>query len=375
MKYIDEYRDPLLARGLLSTLERLAEKIGRPVTIMEVCGSHTFAIARFGLRDCLPPSLRLISGPGCPVCVTSASDIDGILYLAKQYKATIATFGDMLRVPGTGGVSLQQLRAGGAKVEVISSAIDAMKMAEAQPDQQFILLGIGFETTAPTVAATVMACRRKGIGNLSVFSVLKTIPQAIRTLIDDPELNIDGFLCPGHVSTITGAGIYELIPRAHRAAVITGFEPVDILEGLSMILRQLAEGRFEVAVQYGRGVRLQGNPRARSVMNEVFEEVDAEWRGLGVIPGSGLALRGSFADFDTRRRFPIPVLPSAEAKGCECGSILRGVKSPDKCPLFRKVCHPANPVGPCMVSAEGTCAAYYKYYGKSLINAEGVEET
>jgi hydrogenase expression/formation protein HypD len=368
MKYIDEYRDPLLSRGLLSTLEGLIKRIGRPVTIMEICGSHTFAIARFGLRDCLSSSLRLISGPGCPVCVTSAADIDGMLYLAKHHQVTIATFGDMLRVPGTGGVSLQQLRAGGARVETISSAMEALKMAETNPDQQFILLGIGFETTAPTVAATVMACRRKGIANLSVFSVHKTIPQAIRALIDDRSLNIDGFFCPGHVSTITGAGIYDLIPQAHRAAVITGFEPVDILEGLGMILGQLAEARFEVAVQYERGVRPQGNHRARAVMNEVFTAVDAEWRGLGVIPGSGLALRDSFADFDARRRFPIPVLPSAAAKGCECGSILRGVKSPDECPLYRKVCHPANPLGPCMVSAEGTCAAYYKYYGKNQTN-------
>lgn len=365
MKYIDEYRDPCLARGMLSTLEGLAGRIGRPVTIMEVCGSHTFAIARFGLRDCFPPGLSLVSGPGCPVCVTSAADIDGILYLAKQYEATIATFGDMLRVPGTGGVNLQQLRAEGARVEVISSAVDAMKMAAADPERQIILLGIGFETTAPTVAATVMSCRRKGIANLSVFSVHKTVPQALHALINDPELNIDGFLCPGHVSTITGAGIYELIPQARRAAVITGFEPVDILEGLAMILGQLAHDRFEVAIQYGRGVRSEGNPRARAVMNEVFAEVDAEWRGLGVIPGSGLAFRDSFADFDARRRFPVPVLPSAEAKGCECGSILRGVKSPDKCPLFRKVCHPANPLGPCMVSAEGTCAAYFKYYGRN----------
>jgi len=361
MKYIDEYRNPDLVRSLLDAVSSLAAGIGREVSLMEICGTHTHAIGRYGIRRLLPKNLRLISGPGCPVCVTSVADVDRALYLTGLPDVMFATFGDMLRVPGTGGESLQRLRASGADVRIISSAADAVRFAVENPVRQVVLMGIGFETTAPTVAAAVLSARRRCVGNFSVFSVHKTVPQAIRALIEDRLLKIDGFICPGHVSIITGVEAYRMIPQAGRAAVITGFEPADIAEGILMILRQIAEGRFEVANQYTRGVKEQGNPRARDVMAEVFEPGDADWRGLGVIPGSGLRIRREYEGFDALRRFALPEIRSVEFKGCRCGEILRGVMSPDECNLFMKTCTPANPAGPCMVSGEGTCAAYYKY--------------
>jgi len=361
MKYIDEYRNPDLVRSLLDAVSSLAAGIGREVSLMEICGTHTHAIGRYGIRRLLPKNLRLISGPGCPVCVTSVADVDRALYLTGLPDVMFATFGDMLRVPGTGGESLQRLRASGADVRIISSAADAVRFAVENPVRQVVLMGIGFETTAPTVAAAVLSARRRGVGNFSVFSVHKTVPQAIRALIEDRLLKIDGFICPGHVSIITGVEAYRMIPQAGRAAVITGFEPADIAEGILMILRQVAEGRFEVDIQYARGVKEQGNPRARDVMAEVFEPSDADWRGLGVIPGSGLRIRREYEGFDALGRFALPEIRSVEFKGCRCGEILRGVMSPDECNLFMKTCTPANPAGPCMVSGEGTCAAYYKY--------------
>ncbi|HTZ40972.1 MAG TPA: hydrogenase formation protein HypD [Syntrophales bacterium] len=361
MKYIDEYRDPDLFRGLLDAVSILAAGIGREVSLMEICGTHTHAIGRYGIRKLLPKNLRLISGPGCPVCVTSIADVDKALYLAGLPDVIFATFGDMLRVPGTGGQSLQRLRAAGADVRVISSAADAVRFAVENPVRQVLLMGIGFETTAPTVAAAIRSARRKGVNNFSVFSVHKTVPQAIRALIEETDLNIDGFLCPGHVSIVTGVDAYGMIPKAGRAAVITGFEPADVMEGILMILRQIMEGRFEVAIQYVRGPRAEGNLKAREVMAEVFEPGDADWRGLGTIPASGLRLRHEFEDFDALRRFTLPDIRSIEFRGCRCGEILRGVMAPAECQLFMKACTPANPVGPCMVSSEGTCAAYYKY--------------
>jgi len=361
MKYIDEYRNPDLVRGLLDAVSILAAGIGREVSLMEICGTHTHAIGRYGIRRLLPKTLRLISGPGCPVCVTSIADVDRALCLAGLPGVIFATFGDMLRVPGTGGESLQRLRASGADVRIISSAADAVRFALENPAREVVLMGIGFETTAPTVAAAVLGARRRGAGNLSVFSVHKTVPQAIRALIEDRSLRIDGFICPGHVSVITGVEAYRMIPQAGRAAVITGFEPADIAEGILMILRQVADGRCEVAIQYTRGVKEQGNARAREIMAKVFDRGDAEWRGLGVIPGSGLLIRREYEDFDALKRFALPEIRSVEFRGCRCGEILRGVMDPAGCNLFMKGCTPANPVGPCMVSSEGTCAAYCKY--------------
>jgi hydrogenase expression/formation protein HypD len=361
MKHIDEYRDSLLARGLLKRITERAAGIGRPVTFMEVCGSHTQAIGRYGIRSLLPPGIRLISGPGCPVCVTSIRDVDAALYLAGREKVIFATFGDMMRVPGTGGANLQRLRAAGADIRVISSAMDGIALAEADGNREVLFMGIGFETTAPTVASMIRTARQRGIANLSVFSVHKVIPPALRILIADPDLVLDGFLCPGHVSMVIGSGAYAMLPESGQAAVITGFEPVDVLEGILMLLEQIESGRPEVAIQYGRAVCPEGNPRAMAMMAEVFETGDAEWRGLGKIGQSGLFIRGTYGEFDARKRFPIPELASKEIPGCACGDILRGIKEPAECSLFRRFCTPANPVGPCMVSSEGTCASRYRY--------------
>jgi hydrogenase expression/formation protein HypD len=361
MRYIDEYRDSRLARVLLQRIAERAVQIGRPVTFMEVCGSHTQAIGRYGIRSLLPPGIRLISGPGCPVCVTSIRDVDIALHLAGRENVVFATFGDMMRVPGTGGETLQRLRAGGADIRVISSAMDGIAMAQEAQTREVVFMGIGFETTAPTVASMVRTARQKNIANLSVFSVHKVVPPALRLLLADPDLKLDGFLCPGHVSMVLGSGAYAMLPGAGQAAVITGFEPIDILEGILMLLEQIAGGTREVAIQYSRAVRPEGNPRAIALMEEVFETGDAEWRGLGRIGQSGLFLRESYHGFDARKRFPIPELHSAEIPGCACGEILRGIQEPADCPLFRRLCTPTNPVGPCMVSSEGTCAARYRY--------------
>jgi len=362
MRHIDEYRDAALAKRILEAISMVAAKCKYPLTIMEICGSHTHALSRFGIRELLPEEIRLISGPGCPVCVTSIKDVDASLFLARQPGVIFTTFGDMLRVPGTGRVSLQKLRASGADIRVVSSPLDAIALAGKHIDRVVLFMGIGFETTTPAVAAAIASARKQGIMNLSVFSAHKSVPPAIDALLQDPLLQVDGFLCPGHVSTIIGAYAYKAIPEAGRAAVITGFEPVDILAGILMILEQCHEERYEVAIQYRRGVNPEGNRKARQIMMDVFEETDGYWRGLGNIPMSGLALREAYHDFDARRRFDIPPFDSVEPQDCACGDILRGIRSPEGCPLFGTVCTPLNPVGPCMVSSEGTCSAYFKYH-------------
>lgn len=361
MRFIDEYRDPRLARGLLEGIARRAERIGRPVTIMEVCGSHTQAIGRYGIRALLPPGIRLISGPGCPVCVTSVRDVDAALDLAGRAEVTLAVFGDMMRVPGTDGVTLQQLRAAGADVLVVASPLDLIPLAEACGNRDLVFVGIGFETTAPTVAAVLGSARRKGIDRLFVLSTHKIVPPALRTLLADPALKLDGFLCPGHVSTIIGAEAYAFLPEAGLAAVVAGFEPVDILEGIWMLLGEIENPSGTVGNAYRRAVRPEANARATALLAEVFALADAEWRGLGTIAGSGLVPKGPYEAFDARRRFTIPDRPSADPPGCACGEILRGIREPAECPLFGRRCTPARPVGPCMVSSEGTCAARYRY--------------
>jgi len=361
MKYLEEYRDPVLARRLLDRITAAAQRVGRPVTIMEVCGSHTQAIGRYGIRRLLPPGIRLISGPGCPVCVTSASDVDKALWLAGREGVVFTTFGDMMRVPGTDGASLQRLRASGADVRVVASAMDCLALAEKEEKREVVFMGIGFETTAPTIAAMVQTSRKRGIANLSVFSVHKIVPPALRLLVADREINLDGFLCPGHVSIILGSAAYAFLPEAGKAAIIAGFEPVDIIEGVLLLLEQLERGKPEVVIQYSRVVRPEGNPRALAVMGEVLATGDAEWRGLGTIPGSGLFFRREYEGFDAEKRFNVPEIRSEDNPGCSCGTVLKGLMDPEECPLFRRVCTPANPVGPCMVSSEGSCAAHYRY--------------
>jgi hydrogenase expression/formation protein HypD len=267
----------------------------------------------------------------------------------------------MMRVPGTGGGSLQQLRAQGSEIHIVSSASDCISLAQENPQLEIVFMGIGFETTSPTIAATVLTAQKNGLKNLTIFSVHKLIPPAIEALLADPALSIDGFLCPGHVSVIIGADAYHCIIDAGRCAVITGFEPVDVLEGIYLLLEQMQADKKEVVIQYGRGVKAEGNLKAMAMLASVFEPADARWRGLGIIPGSGLVFRDAYAAFDALQKFSVPELASEDIKGCCCGDILRGIIEPPACPLFKKVCTPQNPTGPCMVSTEGTCAAYYRY--------------
>ena len=359
MRFVDEYRDPSVVLRLRDAVHTRASQLPGPVTIMEVCGSHTWAVGRHGIRAMLPENVKLVSGPGCPVCVTPARDIDAALFLASLPRVVFATFGDMIRVPGTGGRSLQRIRAYGADIRIISSASECLCLALDYPDREVVFMGVGFETTSPTTASMVKTLRDRGIGNVSVFPSHKLIPPAMAALLEDPDLSVHGFLCPGHVSTVLGAGAYAGIPLRGRGAVIAGFEPVDILLGIYMILGQIIRGRFSVEIQYTRGVSTRGNPKAFSLMNEVFEPADSLWRGLGPIPASGLAFREEYRMFDAEDRFEIPELSSRDPEGCRCGEVLKGKIDPGACPLFGTECTPEGPVGPCMVSHEGTCAAFY----------------
>ncbi|MFH0810951.1 MAG: hydrogenase formation protein HypD [Pseudomonadota bacterium] len=358
MKYLEEYRDPEAARRLAA---RIRADSRRPVRLMEVCGTHTVGIFRHGIRNLLPETVTLISGPGCPVCVTSTTEIDQAISLAGQ-GCTVATFGDLMRVPGSRGTSLSLRKAEGADVRVVYSAFEALKLALAAPSRPVVLLAVGFETTAPTVAATLKEARRLGVKNFSIFCAHKTVPPALEALLRPGDLKIDGFICPGHVTSIIGIDPYRPLAAAHGTpCVVAGFEPVDILQTVLRLVQLIEAGRPEVEVQYRRGVAPQGNPRALATMWEVFEAVEARWRGLGSIPGSGLAPRADYRAFDAAARYDLSVPEATEPKGCACGDVLRGIITPPQCPLFGRRCDPRNPVGPCMVSSEGTCAAYYNY--------------
>lgn len=354
------FKDPALARELVGAIERFAPPEG--ATLMEVCGTHTVSIARVGVRDLMPDGIRLASGPGCPVCVTSNRDIDTVIALARIPEVTIATFGDMTRVPGSTS-SLLAEQARGRSVQIVYSPLDALELARRNPDRQIVFVGVGFETTTPLVARAVQRAAQMGLGNFTVFAAHKNMPGALEAIVADPRLKIDALILPGHVSTIIGADPYRFLAQRYGIpGVITGFEPVDVLQGIAMILRQLHEGRSEVEIAYARGVMEEGNPHAMAAIDEVFETCTAQWRGLGPIEGSGYRLRGEFAAFDAVQRFHPQVEPTVEPKGCRCGDVLRGIMTPHECPLFRKVCTPENPIGPCMVSSEGSCAAYYRYY-------------
>ena len=358
MRYVQEFRDRAAAQGLALAIGRIAS---RPVKLMEVCGTHTVSVFRHGIRGLLPPPVSMLSGPGCPVCVTTNADIDKAIALAQQPGVILATFGDMMKVPGS-YQSLQQAKADRCDVRVVYSPRDAVRLAAANGQRPLIFFAVGFETTAPTIAASVLEAERLGLANFYVFSVHKLIPPAMRALLDSGEVRIDGFICPGHVSVIIGSQPYEFIAREYGVpCVISGFEPLDILQGIEMLLRQIVVGRAEVEIQYSRGVRPEGNPLAREAMYRVFREADAGWRGLGVIPGSGLKLRPEYARFDAEAAFAVRPPPTKEHKGCICGEILRGVKTPPECPIFGSGCTPESPVGPCMVSSEGTCAGWYQY--------------
>lgn len=353
------FKDPKLARGLIETIHRLAPE---HATLMEVCGTHTVAIARNGIRDLMPEGLRLASGPGCPVCVTCNRDIDTVIALARIPNVTITTFGDMTRVPGSTS-SLLAEQAAGRSVEIVYSPLDALAFAKAHPEREVVFVGVGFETTTPLVAMAIKRAKAMGLSNFTVFAAHKNMPGALELLVGDPTLELDALILPGHVSTIIGAEPYRFLAEKYGIpGVITGFEPVDVLQGIAMLVRQLHEGRAEIEIAYARGVMPEGNPVALAAIDEVFEICTATWRGLGDIPGSGYRIRDEFANFDAVRRFEPDVEPTRDPKGCRCGDVLRARIAPNECPLFRTVCTPENPVGPCMVSSEGSCAAYYRYY-------------
>lgn len=353
------FKDPKLARGLIETIHRLAPE---HATLMEVCGTHTVAIARNGIRDLMPEGLRLASGPGCPVCVTCNRDIDTVIALARIPNVTITTFGDMTRVPGSTS-SLLAEQAAGRSVEIVYSPLDSLAFAKAHPEREVVFVGVGFETTTPLVAMAIKRAKAMGLSNFTVFAAHKNMPGALELLVGDPTLELDALILPGHVSTIIGAEPYRFLAEKYGIpGVITGFEPVDVLQGIAMLVRQLHEGRAEIEIAYARGVMPEGNPVALAAIDEVFETCTATWRGLGDIPGSGYRIRDEFANFDAVRRFEPDVEPTRDPKGCRCGDVLRARIAPNECPLFRTVCTPENPVGPCMVSSEGSCAAYYRYY-------------
>ncbi|MFC1883282.1 hydrogenase formation protein HypD [Thermodesulfobacteriota bacterium] len=358
MKYVNEYRNGAVAQSLTDKINEISRK---PIRLMEICGTHTMAIFRHGIRSLLPDSIELVSGPGCPVCVTAVEDVDRAVKLSKIPGVVLTTFGDMLRVPGTAS-SLQAEKAKGADIRMVYSTVDALKIARENPDKDVVFLGIGFETTAPTIAAAIMAASETGQQNFSVVSSHKLLPPAMAALLSGGNLAVDGFICPGHVTTIIGTSAYERVAEEYEIpCVVIGFEPVDILQGLLMLVKQIEEGRSDVEIQYVRGASAEGNPGAVKVMGKVFEPCDSKWRGLGMIPGSGLSIRTEYSTYDAGKKFDIDVPPAKEPPGCLCGDVLRGVARPPDCKLFRKVCSPRAPVGPCMVSSEGTCAAYYKY--------------
>jgi len=331
------------------------------MTLMEVCGTHTMEIHRAGLPSLLPPKLRLLSGPGCPVCVTPAPYLDTAMVMARKHGVMLATFGDMMRVPGNTG-SLSGLRSEGYPVEIVYSPLNAVELARGKPDTEVVFLAVGFETTAPAVAASVLFAQENRIRNFSILSAHKLIIPSLELLVSDPVVSIDGFILPGHVSTILGSKPYSFIAeRYHRACVITGFETSDIMQGILMLIAQIEKKEYTVEIQYRRVVKPEGNPQARACLESVFVPANTEWRGFGTIPMSGLALREDYRDFDAAVRFPVVIEDRPEPPGCLCGEILLGHSIPPECPLFGKVCLPDKPVGPCMVSSEGTCAAYYKY--------------
>ncbi|MBN1759692.1 MAG: hydrogenase formation protein HypD [Chitinispirillaceae bacterium] len=344
-------------RALISQIKKESTK---QAVIMEVCGGHTMALYRNGITALLPETIRMVSGPGCPVCVSDIRYIDHAIALAKRPDVIIATYGDLIRVPGSTS-SLEKEKASGAAIIIVWSGLEAVDIAVRNPDKKVVFLGIGFETTIPGTAIAVMEARKKKVENFFALCSHKIMPPAMTALIDE-GVRIDAYLCPGHVSTVTGSAIYEpIVSNYGKPCVVAGFEPADILQSILMIVRQIEAGQPAVEIQYTRVVHREGNPKAQSLINEVFTPADDWWRGLGVIPGSGLRLSDDYKKYDAAVMVPVTVEPTREAKGCICGSILKGLKYPADCPLFAKACTPDSPVGACMVSSEGACAAFYQY--------------
>jgi hydrogenase expression/formation protein HypD len=358
MKHVDEFRDPELAMTLV---QRIRDRSRHRVRIMEFCGTHTVAIFRHGIRELLPETIELLSGPGCPICVTANSDLDWGIALAKQADVIITTFGDMLRVPGSRS-SLEMAKAEGADVRVVYSTLDALQVARQNPTRPVVFLGIGFETTAPTVAASVVQAREEGLDNLYLLSLHKLTPPAMRAILDSGESRLDGVIGPGHVTTVIGSQAWDFLPEEYGiSCVVAGFEPLDILRGIDALVDRIESGHPGVDNVYSRSVRPEGNVMALDYMSRVYQVCPADWRGIGRIEDSGLELRDEFSYFDAAEHFRVDPGPSKEPAGCLCGDVVRGVATPPECPLYGEVCTPHYPVGPCMVSSEGTCAAYYRY--------------
>jgi hydrogenase expression/formation protein HypD len=361
MKYVDEFRDPALITAVAHEIARTVDP-NRHYRIMEVCGGHTHAIYRHGLRDVLPENVELVHGPGCPVCVLPTGRVDDGLAIAAQPNVALACFGDMMRVPGTKGTPLE-LKARGADVRMVYSPLDALKLARDDPGTHVCFFAIGFETTAPSTALTILRARELGVTNFSVFCNHVTIVPAMRAILDSPDMRLDGFVGPGHVSTITGCRPYEFVARNYgKPVVVAGFEPLDVLEAILMVLRQLRGGEAKVENQYRRIVPWDGNPAALRALATVFElRPYFEWRGLGFISQSALKLKSAFAEWDAEVRFDVPGVRVTDPRAAQCGEVLKGVLKPPQCKLFGRECNPEHPVGALMVSSEGACAAYYRY--------------
>jgi hydrogenase expression/formation protein HypD len=360
MRFIDEFRDSELAKKVVREIERIAE--GRRFRIMEICGGHTHTIYRYGLHDVLPTNVELVHGPGCPVCVLPMGKVDDAIAIAKHDGVILATFGDMMRVPGSEG-SLIDAQADGADVRMVYSPLDALKLAYQNPDRKVVFFAIGFETTAPSTAVTLLHAKRMGVRNFFVFCNHVLVVPAIKALLDSPETQLDGFIGPGHVTTVIGSKAWEFIPKEYgKGIVISGFEPLDMLQAIYMLVRQLVEGKPRVDIQYTRAVRPDGNIKAKEVMSQVFDLRDTfEWRGLGWIEKSAFKLKPEFAEFDAELHFDLPRRQVTDPKVCQCGEVLRGAILPWECKVFGTACTPEHPIGACMVSSEGACAAVYQY--------------
>lgn len=359
------YRDPVLGRQMIDAVKNQAEifvkKHGRKLNIMEVCGTHTVSVSKAGFRDTFRDYIEFISGPGCPVCVTPHEDIDYMIELAKQPNVILCTFGDMIRVPGSNS-TLAAESANGHDIQVLYSPLEALDIAESNPDKKVIFLAVGFETTTPAIAATLDMADKRQIPNYYLYTVHKVCPPVIRMLFEDPDLTVDGLMLPGHVAAVTGREALDFIASEYKMpSAITGFEPLDVLAGVYDIIRMINEDRPAVTNQYTRVVTEEGNMIAWDIINKYYRVTDSAWRGIGIIPNSGLVLRDEYAKYDAKNLFDIKVSDKHNTRGCRCGEVLSGKIKPMDCALFAKVCTPVNPVGPCMVSHEGTCATYYKY--------------
>lgn len=369
MKYVDEYREAKKGEALLFEIQNLSKKLNKHIKIMEVCGGHTHSIFKYGIEEILPDTIELIHGPGCPVCVMPRGKLDDAISIAKQPNVIFTTFGDTMRVPGS-KISLLQATSSGADIRMVYSPLDSLQIARENPDKEVVFFGIGFETTAPSTALTILQAAAENIQNFSMFCNHVLVIPALKALLDNQDLQLDGFIGPGHVSMVIGSNPYQFISQQyHKPIVVSGFEPVDILQSVWMLLQQIIENRCEVENQYSRIVEAEGNQVALNAIKQVFAVRDKfEWRGLGYIPESGLRINAEYAAFDAELKFEISNSQVADHKACQCGEILKGIMKPWQCKVFGTACTPENPIGTCMVSSEGACAAYYKYgrFSKNL---------